>query len=139
MPSLVTVRVPEHVFRDHPLPPTSSTGMPLEVLLPVPLFLVYVALYQRVATRFQTEKQRAYVLSAFTSGMMTLLSLPFVASYIAHGLEATYRNAQGGWRADLARVGTIVFGVYLVADVSMTSFLEAGDLIVPTSDGHADI
>ena len=55
---------------------------------------------------------------------MTVLSLPFVASYIANGLVTTYENAQAGRRADLARVGTIVFGVYLVADVSVTSFLK---------------
>ena len=91
---------------------------PLEVILPIPLLVGYVALYRFAAPLFGTDKKRAYVLSAATSACMTLLSLPFTASYVFRGLAVSYTQAQHGWRAEVARFGTVLFGVYLVADVS---------------------
>lgn len=51
---------------------------------------------------------------------MTCCSMPFFLSYSTYGLKATFEGTQNGWMAELARVGTIFFGVYLFADVSCT-------------------
>jgi hypothetical protein len=101
--------------------------IPLELVLPLPLFTGYIALYRLVAPKLQTEKQRAYILSVATSFSMTVLSAPFATSYLLHGLGHTYEQAQYGWRAELVRFGTVLFGVYLVADVSPSQFAEVAE------------
>jgi hypothetical protein len=107
-----------HLLLSDILTEPMATMIPPELYLPIPLFLAYVALYRAAAPRLHTEKQRAYILSAVTSFGMTLMSLPFAASYAYSGLEIGFEQAQHGWRAEVVRFGTILFGVYLVADVS---------------------
>lgn len=114
MPSLAMSHL---LLSDVPTDPM-ATIIPPELYMPIPLFLAYAALYRAAAPRLHTEKQRAYILSAVTSFGMTLMSLPFTAAYAHSGLAVAFEQAQHGWRAEVVRFGTIVFGVYLVADVS---------------------
>lgn len=114
MPSLAM----SHLLLCDILTDPMATIIPPELYLPVPLFLAYVALYRAAAPRLHTEKQRAYILSAVTSFGMTLMSLPFAAAYAHSGLAAAFELAQHGWRSEVVRFGTILFGVYLIADVS---------------------
>jgi hypothetical protein len=88
-----------------------STSIP--VILPVPLYLSMIAYYHLVAPKFKTEKQRAYVLSTLSSGLMTCVSIPFLWNYLRHGLEGLYGSGTEGWMARVGEVGVVFFGVYL--------------------------
>lgn len=96
--------------------------MRLEHFLPLPLYLLLWAVYILSAPYFATEKQRAYILSTLSSGVMTTISLPFVGKYLIYGLATTYEEAQRGWMASLANFGVVFFGVYLFGEL-----LLAGD------------
>jgi len=96
----------------------SLSALPLPIILPIPLFALFTGAYLVAAPYFPTEKQRAYILSTFTSAAMTLMSLPFVWNYLAHGFRVSHEEAQGGWRWDLALFGVILFGTYLFGEPS---------------------
>ncbi len=87
--------------------------LPIHHLLPFPLFGLFALVYSLAAPSFATEKQRAYILSSFTSASMTLVSLPYVWSDMLYGLKATYEDAQIGWRRDVAMCGMAFFATYL--------------------------
>ncbi|WVQ71788.1 hypothetical protein IAR50_001330 [Cryptococcus sp. DSM 104548] len=88
-------------------------SLSIPIILPIPILLILS--YTILAPHFVTERQRAYILSAITSGTMTLASLPFAWSYLRWGLEVTYKETQQGWMAALARIGVVFFGTYLLS------------------------
>lgn len=85
-------------------------------VLAIPPAMVYPALYWRASPHFKTEKQRAYIMSTFSSCCMSLMALPFVSDYFVHGLEGMFAMAQEGWRRGLGRAGVVSFGVYLFSE-----------------------
>jgi len=89
---------------------------PLTWALPTAIFAGFATAYWRLAPKFNTERQRAYVLSTISSFTMTLVSLPFVCSYLFYGLETTYGAAQLGWMGALGRFGVVFFGTYLFGE-----------------------
>lgn len=97
-------------------------SLPLIQTLPLPLILFFIAYYHLLAPRCQTEKQRAYLLSALSSGTMSTLSLPFVWSYVNHGLAKTYLACQEGWLLRLGQFGVVFFGVYLFSKFQSPAF-----------------
>ena len=86
---------------------------PFYQTIPVPLYASIAIYYYLLAPRFQTEKQRAYLLSTLSASIMSCLSLPFFWTYLTRGFEGMYRAGQEGWMGVLAEVGVVVFGVYL--------------------------
>lgn len=88
-------------------------SLPPAVVLPVPLFALFCAVYRTIAPRFETEKQRAYVLSTLSSATMTLASLPFVYGYLTGGIERMWYLGNNGWTRHLADVVVAFFGTYL--------------------------
>jgi hypothetical protein len=88
-------------------------AIPLAFALPPTLFIGFIALYATISPHFHTDKQRAYILSTFSSLTMSLISLPYISQYLYHGLEKTFAEAQEGWRFELGRFGVIFFGTYL--------------------------
>lgn len=89
------------------------SSLPPGLVLPVPLFLLFCAVYRTIAPRFETEKQRAYVLSTLSSATMTLASLPFVYAYLTGGIERMWDLGQTGWTKGLADCTVAFFGTYL--------------------------
>lgn len=99
------------------------------LVLPQIIFALFAGVYWKFAPYLRTERQRAYVLSTLSSGTMTLLSLPFVWGYVAHGLHETYWASQEGWRAAVTQFGVLFFGTYLFADLAI------GQLCYPSQIG----
>jgi len=88
-------------------------ALPLYLTIPIPLYATMIAYYYLLAPRFQTEKQRAYLLSTLSATIMSLISLPFLWTYITNGFEGMYAAGQEGWMGVLGEIGVLVFGVYL--------------------------
>ncbi|KAK4687042.1 hypothetical protein P7C73_g3077, partial [Tremellales sp. Uapishka_1] len=88
-------------------------------LLAFSILSFFVASYAVLAPRFETEKQKAYILSTISSFTMTLVSLPFLSTYVLHGLEGVYESSQLGWKGDLGRFGVVFFGCYLFSDLAI--------------------
>ena len=83
------------------------------VLQSVVIFAAQCLVYATTAPHFGTERKRAYILSVLSSSIMSLLSLPYIYSYLHYGLHQTYEAAQTGWLFALAHFGVVYFGVYL--------------------------
>ncbi|ODN83270.1 hypothetical protein L202_01442 [Cryptococcus amylolentus CBS 6039] len=92
------------------------------MLMPVPNLMIFYLAYTTLAPHFASVRQRSYLLSAITSGAMTVASLPFAWNYMRWGLEVTYQKGKEGWMGALARAGVVFFGTYLVADLSIGYF-----------------
>lgn len=75
--------------------------------------------YHVLASSFKTEKQRAYILSTLSSGVMTSASLPFVWTYGRKGLGGLYETGGEGWMGKVGEVGVIFFGVYLFGESAL--------------------
>ena len=86
---------------------------PLYLTVPLPLYTAMVVYYHLIAPRFETEKQRAYLLSTLSASVMSCISLPFLWTYVTSGFGGMYAVGQEGWMGILAEVGVIIFGVYL--------------------------
>jgi hypothetical protein len=86
---------------------------PLYYTLPIPLYTCLVIYYHLAAPHCKTEKQRAYLLSAFSASIMSCLSLPFFWYYSVRGLGGVYQAGQEGMMGVLGEIGVICFGVYL--------------------------
>ena len=91
---------------------------PLPILLPIPLFGLFVLVYHLVAPRFATEKQRAYVISTFSSATMSIASLPYVWRYVGYGFRTCYEEGQDGWVARVGEFATVYFATYLFCEWS---------------------
>jgi len=91
-------------------------ALPLYLTLPIPLYATMIAYYYLLAPRFQTEKQRAYLLSTLSATIMSLISLPFLWTYITCGFDGMYVAGQEGRMGVLGEVGVIIFGVYLFGE-----------------------
>jgi hypothetical protein len=90
--------------------------LPLYLTVPVPLYLSMIVYYHLLAPRFQTEKQRAYLLSTLSATIMSLVSLPFFWMYVTRGFEGMYQAGRVGWMKELGEIGVVVFGVYLFGE-----------------------
>ena len=95
------------------VPLSELFALPPSVLLPIPLFAFFNLIYFLTAPYFGTEKQRAYILSTFSSATMALVSLPFVWTYLVSGLRVSYEEGQEGWLRLLGIFGVVFFGTYL--------------------------
>lgn len=82
-------------------------------LLPIPIYAGFALAYWKLAPNFETDRQRAYILSTISAFVMTLISLPFLWTYLVYGLETVYEAAQGGWLGMVGRFGVVFFGTYL--------------------------
>jgi hypothetical protein len=89
---------------------------PLYFTVPVPLYLTMIVYYHLLAPRFETEKQRAYLLSTLSASVMSGISLPFLWMYLTRGFEGMYAAGQDGWMGILAEMGVMIFGVYLFGE-----------------------
>ena len=87
--------------------------LPLYLTIPVPLYTTMIVYYHLLAPRFHTEKQRAYLLSTLSATVMSLISLPFLWTYVTSGFDGMYVAGQEGRMGVLGEIGVIVFGVYL--------------------------
>lgn len=92
--------------------------LPPGLLIPLPLFALFLTVYRTVSPRFATEKQRAYVLSTLSSATMTLASLPFVYGYLTGGIERMWYLGNNGWTKVLADCTVAFFGTYLFCEYS---------------------
>ncbi|TYJ56686.1 hypothetical protein B9479_002617 [Cryptococcus floricola] len=92
------------------------------ILMPVPILIIFYLAYTTLAPHFASMRQRSYLLSAITSGAMTVASLPFAWSYMRWGLEVTYQKGKEGWMGALARAGVVFFGTYLQMYLSIGYF-----------------
>ncbi|WVQ78457.1 hypothetical protein IAT38_000543 [Cryptococcus sp. DSM 104549] len=110
-------------------------NIPLSLLLPPPLFLAFFLTYLKLAPRFSSERQRAYLLSTLSSATMTLISLPFVSTYLIHGLECAFEDGQEGWMASLGQFGVVFFGTYLFGASSGAVILAIGYAKYPSQVG----
>lgn len=91
-------------------------ALPPILLVPVPLFAFFVVFYKTVAPRFETEKQRAYVLSCLSSLVMTLSSLPFMYGYLTGGMERVWYMGNNGWSKVFADCVIAFFATYLFGE-----------------------
>ena len=91
-------------------------ALPLYLTIPVPLYTAMIVYYHLLAPRFQTEKPRAYLLSTLSATVMSLISLPFLWTYITNGFEGMYVAGQEVRMGVLGEVGVIIFGVYLFGE-----------------------
>lgn len=94
------------------------------VALPCGLYAFMVIYYHLLAPRFQTDKQRAYLLSALSSGILTTISLPFVWTYATQGLGGMYEAGQTGWMGVMGYFGVNYFGVYLFGEFPTSAVLQ---------------
>ena len=95
---------------------TMPMSMSIPTILPVPLYLSMVIYYHTVAPMFKTEKQRAYILSTLSSGVMTSISVPFMWTYGRKGLGGLYTEGGEGWMGRVGEVGVVFFAVYLFGE-----------------------
>ena len=91
------------------------------VLLSAGFFAGMLGLYHFAQDSFNSTRQKAYILSTFSAGVMTASSLPFVWTYLFHGLEVAYTAAQEGWMAALAKVAIVWFATYLTGKPALYS------------------
>ena len=98
------------------LPDLANPTAAAPLFLAIALFGLFALIYTLVSPRFETEKQRAYVLSSFSSATMTSVSLPFLWNYAMYGLGGSYVAAQAGWLRKLGVFGVVFFGTYLTGE-----------------------
>ena len=96
-----------------------TVPMNIPTLLPIPLYLSMITYYLVLAPSFKTEKQRAYILSTLSSGLMTSASLPFIWTYGRKGLGGLYETGGEGWMGKLAEAGVVFFAVYLFGESAL--------------------
>ncbi|RXK36233.1 hypothetical protein M231_06503 [Tremella mesenterica] len=96
---------------------SSLFNLPIPLTLPIPLFIIFTITYLSFAPRFKTEKQKAYILSTLSSGSMTLISLPFLYTYLTKGFGVVMEQGEMGWMLVLGRFGVTFFATYLIADL----------------------
>lgn len=82
------------------------------------IFTGFCLAYSSLSPRFETERKRAYILSTISSFTMTLISLPYVWTYLVYGMEACFETAQSGWMLGLGQFAVIFFGTYLTGEFS---------------------
>jgi hypothetical protein len=90
----------------------SPLSLPITQLSVLALGL-FVVLYLAVAPFYPTDKQRAYIMSTFSSFCMTLSSLPFLYRYARGGFDEVL-SVKNGWAGNEgAKVMVVFFGCYL--------------------------
>lgn len=100
---------PKMAWRSSPLVPSDSG----EVFLPA--LIALLATYHLLAPCYPSRKQRAWILTTVTSGLMTLSCVPFLLDFV-RGRGDVWAVRQGGeWAWTACRV----FQAYLLADLSM--------------------
>lgn len=85
--------------------------------LAVPIYAAFALAYRKSWPRFDSERQRAYILSTISSGAMSIMSLPFLYTYLRYGMKETFEVGQSGWMGVLGRFSTIFFGTYLFGEL----------------------
>ena len=93
-------------------PSVDPAALKMAYLAPA-IYAIFALAYRQFAPRFASERQRAYILSAISSGSMSVMSLPFLYTYLRYGMEETFEVGQNGAMGVLARFSTIFFGTYL--------------------------
>ncbi|THH07907.1 hypothetical protein EW145_g3063 [Phellinidium pouzarii] len=104
------VRKANELKVDIPLP---VPHMPFQsLLLPLSSF-AFVALYYLVSPYYASTRQKAWVLTAFTSFLMTCASLPFAWDYAAGGMSVHAVRTS----ATYAGIMNTLFQAYLISDL----------------------
>lgn len=78
-------------------------------------FLLFSLAYYAIAPRYPNTKQRAWVLTALSSILMTTLSIPFLLDYLAAGADLRAVNTD----SDTAYLANRAFQAYLLTSVSL--------------------
>ncbi|ORY28305.1 hypothetical protein BCR39DRAFT_535393 [Naematelia encephala] len=94
----------------------------IPIILPLPLFLGLYTTYTKISPFFNTEKQRAYILSTISATTMSIISVPFVWTYIVYGLQEVLKAGGEGWMYVLGKVGVVFFATYLTSDLLVGYF-----------------
>ncbi len=72
-----------------PVPPITTAfvdRLPL-LLVPIPMVFVFAGAYLLLAPLAATAKQKAYILSTISSGLMSLASLRYLTIWCTHGWQ----------------------------------------------------
>lgn len=114
-----------------------SVGFGTAVLL-VTFALIYTTQHQR----FKTEKQKAYILSTISSGVMSALSLWFVWTWIK-GSDVgvgrfSFERVVAEQSDQVARYGTILFRSYLIG-MSCFCFASLRGVVLMMTLDSADV
>ncbi|KAH8832032.1 hypothetical protein DL96DRAFT_1553219 [Flagelloscypha sp. PMI_526] len=75
--------------------------------------MALLALYDLSSPYFSSTKQRAWILTGFTSAVMTLLSLPFLYDFVAGNASVLYVHSRGALDVYALRF----FQSYLISDL----------------------
>lgn len=91
-------------------------ALPPGVWTPLPVLAALVVTYVLAARRFDTDRARAYILSAISAAVLSVTSLPFVYIWLTGGFEAAWKAGQTGWTATMAQYVIAFFGTYLFGE-----------------------
>ncbi|TXT13633.1 hypothetical protein VHUM_01000 [Vanrija humicola] len=94
-------------------------ALPPGVWTPLPILGALVAVYALAAPHFDTDRARAYILSAVSAAILSTTSLPFLYAWLTGGFGAAWEAGQSGWTAVMAQYVVAFFGVYLFAQLAV--------------------
>ncbi|KAL1411022.1 hypothetical protein Q8F55_001967 [Vanrija albida] len=104
-----------------PLPRTVDEllALPPGMWTPLPVLAALVAVYAIAAPRFDSDRKRAYILSAVSAAVLSATSVPFLYTWLTGGFAAAWAAGQSGWTAVMAQYVVAFFGTYLFADLAV--------------------
>jgi hypothetical protein len=100
---------------------SSSAELQSSAMISVAAFLVLCLIYHLLAPIYNTPKQLAWILTAVSSAVMTISSMPFVWDYVAGG--GSVKNVRTF--SPLALAANRFFQGYLIADLAMAAMYYA--------------
>ncbi|KAH7338456.1 hypothetical protein B0J17DRAFT_423951 [Rhizoctonia solani] len=95
-------------------------------------FLCFILLYLWISPRFETSKQRSWILTGLSSGFTSLAALPYCFDFLASGGHPHALRPASSWSDSVVRV----FQGYLVSDLLVGSIFYRQHITLATGWIH---